>query len=91
MLEQEIVIEELKKTRLDERRRIDEEQFKNKQLTRAFKSLQSSSRLENEKLKEELLRAHQKNAEIQAKYDEMKEAQDSVCKELAKERISNLK
>jgi hypothetical protein len=88
VLEQEIVIEELKKTRLDERRRIDAE-FKNKQLTRAFKSLQSSSRLENEKLKEELLRAHQKNAEIQAKYDEMKEAQDSVCKELAKERISN--
>jgi len=86
LLEQEIVIEELKKTRLEERRQIDEEKFKNKQLTRAFISLQSSSRSENEKLNEELLRAHQKNAEIQAKYDEMKEAQDSVCKELAKTR-----
>merc|ERR1712210_194526 len=46
LVEQEIVIDELKKARLEERRKIDEAQFKNKQLTRAFKSLQSSSRSE---------------------------------------------
>ena len=87
MVEQEIVIDELKKTLLEERRKIDEAQFKNKQLTRAFKSLQSSSRLETEKLKGELAREKQKNSELIGKYNEMKEAQDSVCKELSKERI----
>jgi len=86
LLEQEIVIDELKNARLEERRKIDEAHFKNKQLTKAYKALQLSSLSETEKLKEELTRERTKNAELQAKYNEMKEAQDSVCKELSKTR-----
>jgi len=87
LLEQEIVIDELKKARLEERRKIDEAEFKNKQTTRAYKSLQLSSRLEIQKIKEDLKREKTKNTELQEKYSEMKDAQDSVCKELSKERI----
>jgi len=84
LLEQEIVIDELKNARLEERRKIDEAHFKNKQLTKAYKSLQLSRLSESNELKEELTRERTKNAELQAKYNEMKEAQDSVCKELSK-------
>jgi len=90
LLEQEIVIDELKKARLEERRKIDEAEFKNKQTTRAYKSLQLSSRLEIQKIKEDLKREKTKNTELQEKYSEMKDAQDSVCKELSKTR-SDLK
>ncbi|CBY34878.1 unnamed protein product [Oikopleura dioica] len=76
LLEQEIVIDELKKARLEERRIIDEAEFKNKQ-----------TRLEIQKIKEDLKREKTKNTELQEKYSEMKDAQDSVCKELSKERI----
>ena len=49
--------------------------------------MQGSTRSDVQRLKDELAREKEKNAELQAKYNHIKDAQDSVCKELSQERI----